>query len=159
MNREPMTSGGYDKLTKELKELKEVKRPQIVEAITIARDFGDLKENAEYHSAKEEQVLIDKKIAELSSVIMQANIIDPSKVDKSKISFGLTAKLLDLSSDKEVTYTIVGANEGDPSKGKISYKTPLAKELIGKEVGDEFTMTLPNSETDYEVLEILYAED
>ena len=156
MNKEPMTEYGYNKLRAELKDLQEVQRPHIVKEIDIARSHGDLKENAEYHAAKEKQAFIESRITELSTMLANAQIIDPSKLEHKKVSFGSTIKILNLDTDKELTYTIVGALESTPQKGLISSSSPIAKSLIGKEVGEEVTIKLPSGESDFEILEIGY---
>lgn len=156
MNKEPMTEYGYNKLRAELKDLQEVQRPHIVKEIDIARSHGDLKENAEYHAAKEKQAFIESRIAELGSMLANAQIIDPSTLEHKKVSFGSTVKILNIDTDKELTYTIVGALESNPQKGLISSSSPIAKSLIGKEVGEEVTINLPSGESDFEILEIGY---
>ncbi len=154
--KEPITQYGYEKLTSELKNLKEVERPNIVKEIDIARSHGDLKENAEYHAAKEKQLFIEARINELSLMLANAQVIDPSTLEHQKVSFGSTVKILNLDNDKIFSYTIVGSIESDPSRGLISFGSPIAKSLIGKSVGDEVSITLPNGETDFEILEINY---
>lgn len=156
--KEPITQYGYEKLTSELKNLKEVERPNIVKEIDIARSHGDLKENAEYHAAKEKQLFIEARINELSLMLANAQVIDPSSLEHQKVSFGSTVKILNLDNDKTFSYTIVGSIESDPSKGLISFGSPIAKSLIGKSVGDEVSITLPSGETDFEILEISYQE-
>ncbi len=156
--KEPITQYGYEKLTSELKNLKEVERPNIVKEIDIARSHGDLKENAEYHAAKEKQLFIEARINELSLMLANAQVIDPSSLEHQKVSFGSTVKILNLDNDKTFSYTIVGSIESDPSRGLISFGSPIAKSLIGKSVGDEVSITLPSGETDFEILEISYQE-
>lgn len=156
--KEPITQYGYEKLTSELKNLKEVERPNIVKEIDIARSHGDLKENAEYHAAKEKQLFIEARINELSLMLANAQVIDPASLEHQKVSFGSTVKILNLDNDKTFSYTIVGSIESDPSKGLISFGSPIAKSLIGKSVGDEVSITLPSGETDFEILEISYQE-
>lgn len=156
MKQDPMTSYGYELLTKELKNLKEVERPNIVKEIDIARSYGDLKENAEYHAAKEKQLLIETRIVELGEMLVNAQVIDPSVLPHAKVSFGSTIKILNLQNDQEIIYTIVGGIESDPAKGRISIGSPIAKSLLGKEEGDEVSIALPNGKSDFEILEITY---
>ncbi|GAA7867169.1 transcription elongation factor GreA [Helicobacter pylori] len=158
MNKEPMSMHGYNKICAELKQLKEVERPNIVKEIDIARGHGDLKENAEYHAAKEKQRFIEARIVDLSEIIANAQVIDPSVLSHNKVSFGSTIKILNLDNDKEFSYTIVGSVESDPAKGLISFGSPIAKSLIGKSKGDAVSIQLPNGESDFEILDIYYKE-
>lgn len=158
MQKEPLTEYGYNKLVKEFKDLKDVQRPQIVQEIDIARSYGDLKENAEYHAAKEKQAFIDARIAELSDMLSRAQVIDPSKLEHKKISFGSTILLCDMDTDEEVEYTIVGGVESNPDRGLISYNSPLAKQLISKQEGDEVTVKLPLCTKEFEILKVFYKE-
>ena len=155
---EPMTKFGYEKLQAELNHLKSVERPAIVKAIEEAVALGDLKENAEYHAAKERQGQIDDRLNELSALLANARIVDPSELEHSRVSFGSTVVLCDLDTDEEVTYTIVGGCESDPDNGLISFNSPLAKQLLGKEEGDEFKVRVPGGEKEYEVLEVKYQD-
>ncbi len=155
---EPMTIYGYEKLQAEVKELRDVRRPAVVKAIEEALEHGDLKENAEYHAAKEQQKLIDQRLAELAEILGNAKIVDPSELEHSKVSFGSTVTLEDLDSGEEVTYTIVGGCESDPDRGLISFHSPLAKQLLGKEEGDEVIVNLPGGKKEYEVVEVTYKE-
>lgn len=156
MNKEPMTAYGYQVLCDELNNLKEVERSNIVKEIDIARSYGDLKENAEYHAAKDKQLFIEARIAELGEMLLNAQVIDPSELAHDKVSFGSTVKILNLDTDKETTYTIVGGIESDPSRGLISFGSPIAKSLLGKTEGDEVTIRLPNGESEFEILEVCY---
>ena len=158
MDKEPMTLAGYNKITGDLEFLKKTERPETVIALEEARQLGDLKENAEYHSAKEKLGLIDSQIAELNAVISKAVIIDPSTLPHNKVSFGSTVSLVDVKTDEEFTYTIVGGVESNAEKGMISFNSPLAKQLMGKEEGDEIKATLPGGIKNYEVLGVYYKE-
>lgn len=158
MDKEPMTRVGYDKLTSELDNLKSKERPQTVIALDEARQLGDLKENAEYHAAKEKLKIIDAQIAELGSMLSKSVVIDPSTLPHVRASFGSTVKLLDLNSEEEFTYTLVGAIEASPEKGFISFNSPLSKQLLGKQEGDEFKAQLPGGTKEFEVLEVYYKE-
>lgn len=153
---EPISQYGYDKLTQELKQLKEVERPHIVREIDIAREHGDLKENAEYHAAKERQLFIDARIKDLSQMLANAQVINPSILPHDKVSFGSTIEIIDLDTEKRHIYTIVGSIESDTSKGRISYGSPIAKALIGKQEGDEISVALPRGECEFEIAKIYY---
>ena len=155
---EPMTIFGYEKLQAEVKDLKEVKRPAVVKAIEEALEHGDLKENAEYHAAKEQQKNIDARLAELQEILGNAQIVDPSELEHAKVSFGSTVVMTDLDTDEEVTYTIVGGAESNPDMGLISFNSPLAKQLLGKEEGDEVKVRLPGGEKEFEIEEVKYQE-
>ena len=158
MDKEPMTLAGYNKITGDLEFLKKTERPETVIALDEARQLGDLKENAEYHSAKEKLGLIDSQIAELNAVISKDVIIDPSTLPHNKVSFGSTVSLVDVKTDEEFTYTIVGGVESNAEKGMISFNSPLAKQLMGKEESDEIKATLPGGIKNYEVLGVYYKE-
>jgi transcription elongation factor GreA len=147
MEKVPMLAEGYERLTADLKALRE-ERPKIVEAIEEARAHGDLSENAEYHAAKERQGQVEAQIAELEDKVSRAQIIDPTTLSGDRIIFGATVTLLD-ESDKPVRYQIVGQTEADANKGRISYNSPLARALIGKQVGDEIEVTVPSGEKFY----------
>ena len=155
---QPMTKFGYEKLTSELNRLKTVERPEIVKAIEEARELGDLKENAEYHAAKERQGQIDSRLHELSDMVANARIVDPSELEHARISFGSTVVLCDLATDEEITYVIVGGCESNPDMGLISFNSPLAKQLLGREEGDEVKAKLPGGEREFEILEVTYRE-
>ncbi|MFN4019084.1 MAG: transcription elongation factor GreA [Erythrobacter sp.] len=147
MEKVPMLAEGYERLTADLKALRE-ERPRIVEAIEEARAHGDLSENAEYHAAKERQGQIEAMISEIEDKVSRAQIIDPATLSGDKIIFGATVTLLD-ENDKPVRYQICGQTEADANKGRISYSSPLARALIGKQVGDEIEVTVPSGEKFY----------
>jgi transcription elongation factor GreA len=153
----PMTKAGAEKLRVELEELKRVKRPQIVEAIAVARAHGDLKENAEYHAAKEQQALIEGRINKLESDLSHCQVIDVATMDPTeRVVFGVTVELLNVDNDQEVKYQIVGEDEADLKHGKISYRSPIARGLIGKQVGDEVEVQTPSGSAVYEILAVHY---
>ena len=158
MDKEPMTRVGYEKITGELDFIKSKERPETVIALDEARQLGDLKENAEYHAAKEKLAIIDVHIAELGAVISKAVIIDPETLPHNKVSFGSTVELVDCTTDEEFTYAIVGGVESSAEKGLISFNSPLAKQLLGKEEGDELTAKLPGGQKNYEILSVGYKE-
>ena len=156
--QEPMTKFGYEKLSSEMNFLKTVERPKIVKAIEEAVELGDLKENAEYHAAKERQGQIDDRLNELSDMLGRAQIVDPSELQHSRVCFGSTVVLCDLDTDEEISYVIVGSIESNPDMGLISFHSPMAKQLLGKEEGDDFKVRLPGGEREFEVLEVKYQE-
>lgn len=158
MDKEPMTRVGYEKITGELDFQKNTERPETVIALDEARQLGDLKENAEYHAAKDKLALIDAQIAELGAIISKAVIIDPETLPHDKVSFGSTIQLVDVDTDEEFEYSIVGGVESNADKGMISFNSPLAKQLLGKEEGDEVTATLPGGQKTFEVLSVSYKE-
>ncbi len=154
MQKQPITEYGRKKLAQELHHLKMVERPQTVEEIDIARGHGDLKENAEYHAARDKLRFIESRIAELGALYDNSQAVDPSKFSHDRVMFGSTVTIMDIDSEEEFTYTIVGTYESNPDKGLISNQTPLAKVLMGKEEGDEVSL---NGKT-YEIIEIEYKE-
>lgn len=158
MQKEPITQKGYDMLCAELNELQKVQRPQTVIELDIARSHGDLKENAEYHAAKEKLAFIDNRIEEIGTVTLNSQILDPSSYEHDTVRFGSTIKLENLDTEDIIEYTIVGAVQSDPTKNMISIQTPLAKVLIGKTTGDELELRLPSGITEYEILDIYYKE-
>jgi transcription elongation factor GreA len=157
MNKFPMTVRGAELLREELQKLKSKDRPQVIQAIAEARAHGDIKENAEYHAAKEQQGFIEGRIKELEGKLSNLQVIDVTTIDaKGKIVFGSTVELLDLQVNKEITYKIVGEDEADIGAGLISYSSPIARALIGKEGGDEISFAAPGGEKHYEVNGVTY---
>ena len=157
MEKTPMTVYGAEKLRAELNELKSVQRPRVIQAIAEAREHGDLKENAEYHAAREQQGFIEGRIQEIEGKLGTAQIIDPRTLNaQGKVVFGATVDLLDLETDKEVTYQIVGEDESDIKAGKISYTSPIARALIGKEVDDVAEVQAPGGVREYEIVAVRY---
>ena len=151
--RAPMTRTGYEKLEGELKRLKSVERPKIVKEIEEARALGDLSENAEYHAAKERQGHIEGRIAMLEDKLARAQVIDPSGQDGDSVRFGATVVLEDADSGAQLTYTILGEDEADVAQGQISITSPVARALLGKEVGDAVTVHVPKGTRELEILE------
>ena len=157
MDKEPITSQGLEKLKKELEELKNIKRPKIIEAIAEARGHGDLKENAEYHAAKEEQSKIESRIIEINDLIARANVIDVTKLEKKdNVIFGSTVHLIDLEINIKKTYKIVGKDEADATKNYIYFRSPMGKALIGKKKKETITVTTPAGEKNFEIIEVKY---
>lgn len=148
----------YEKLSKELEHLKTKERGIIAKVIDEARELGDLKENAEYHAAKDKQGLMEARITELTDVVGRAQVVSPEKLTHERISFGSTVVLCDQKTQGELKYTIVGAYESNPSHGLISIGSPMARALIGKEEGDEVSLVLPSGKTKYDIEEVLYEE-
>lgn len=155
MEKIPMTPAGFEKLDSELKTLKSVDRPAIISAIAEARELGDLKENAEYHSAREKQGFIEGRIKELEAVLGLADVMDPTKFSGA-IKFGATVEIVDEDTDEEKTYQIVGEPEADIENGKLNIKSPLARALIGKDEGDSVEVRTPGGTRSYEILSIQY---
>ncbi len=158
MSKEPMTQYGHNKLKAELTDLKKVQRPETVIELDIARSHGDLKENAEYHAAREKLRFIESRIGELSELLVNSQLIDPSSYAHERIRFGSTILLEDLGSEEELTYIIVGKTESNPERGLISFATPLARGLMGKQEGDEVEITLPMGKKEFEILSVGYKE-
>ena len=157
MNKEPITVEGLEKLKLELDQLKNIKRPQIVAAIAEARSHGDLKENAEYHAAKEQQAQMESRVIEINDVIARANVIDIKKIENNgNIIFGSTVAVKDLEDNKKKIYKIVGRDEADISKHLIYFKSPIGKALIGKSLEDMVVVETPSGEKTFEVLNIQY---
>ena len=156
MEKVPITKTGYEALHVELKTLKDVERPLIIKAISEAREHGDLSENAEYHSAKEKQSFIEGRVKELESLISRADVIDPAKMSGAVIRFGATVGLVDIDTDQERTYQIVGEPEADINNNRLNMRSPLARALIGKEAGDSVEVVTPGGGRSYEVLSVRY---
>ena len=157
MEKEPITIQGLEKLKEELEKLKKIKRPKIIEAIAEARGHGDLKENAEYHAAKEEQAKTESRIIEINDIIARANIIDITKLEKKdNIVFGSTVCLVDLENKEKKIYKIVGKDEADLTKNLIYFRSPIGKALIGKNKKDLITVTTPSGEKKIKILEVKY---
>ena len=157
MKKEPITVTGLEKLKIELDELKNIKRPKIVEAIAEARSHGDLKENAEYHAAKEQQAQLESRVIKINDIIARADIIDVTKIDNDgKVIFGSTVTVTDLESNKKIKFKIVGEDEADINKNLIYFKSPIGKALIGKSLKDMVVVNAPSGERNFEILSIEY---
>ena len=155
MDKFPITVNGEKKLREELDRLTNIERPRIIDAISTAREHGDLKENAEYHAAKEEQGLMEAKINDIESALSNAQVIDVQEIPETgRVIFGSTIKLYDVNSDQEIVYKIVGNLESDPTNGLISIDTPIAKGLVGKFIDDEVTIITPSGQLTYEIIEV-----
>ena len=156
MEKIPMTVDGYARLEAELKHLKSSERPAVIRAIAEARDHGDLSENAEYHAARERQSFIEGRVAELEDKIARAEVIDVSKLSGKAIKFGAKVTLADVDNDEESTYQIVGAEEADVDKGRLSVTSPLARALIGKQTGESVEVATPRGAKSYEVVTVAF---
>ena len=157
MSKVPMTVRGHELLQEELQKLKSVDRPNVVRAIAEARAHGDLKENAEYHAAKEQQGFIEARIKDIEGKLSHKQVIDATAVDaRGKVIFGSTVLILDENTDREITYKIVGEDEADIKQGMISYTSPIARALIGKNEGDAIEFQAPDGVKTYDVLEVRY---
>ena len=157
MDKEPITIKGLENLKSELENLKNVQRPKVVEAIAEARSHGDLKENAEYHAAKEQQALIESRVVAINDLIARANVIDVTKIENNgKVIFGSTVKLQDLENDKRINYKLVGQDEADIKKNFIFFKSPIGKALVGKDKGEMVTVNTPSGEKNFEILDVEY---
>ncbi|TGY88347.1 transcription elongation factor GreA [Marinicauda algicola] len=154
MQKIPMTAEGHQALDAELKHLKSVERPAVIQAIAEAREHGDLSENAEYHAAKERQGWIEGRVQELEDKLARAQVIDTSKMGGDTVKFGATVTVVDEDTDKEATYKIVGEDEADVKSGKISLSSPIARALINKEVGDVVEVNAPGGVKTYEILKV-----
>jgi len=157
MDKEPITVAGLKNLKSELEDLKNIQRPKVVEAIAEARSHGDLKENAEYHAAKEQQALIESRVIAINDLIARANVIDVTKIDNDgKVIFGSTVKVQDLESNKKISYKLVGQDEANISKNLIFYKSPIGKALIGKNKNDIVNVNTPSGERNLEIKDVEY---
>ena len=157
MQRYPMTVKGERTLQEELKQLKSVERPRIIQAIAEAREHGDLKENAEYHAAREQQSFTEGRIQEIESKLSNAQVIDISKLpEQGKVVFGATVGLLNIETDEEIAYQIVGEDEADLKNNKLSYTSPIARAVIGKAVDDSVEVNTPSGLVEYEVMSVEY---
>ncbi len=152
----PMTQAGYESLKSELKQLTSKDRPAVINAISTAREHGDLKENAEYHAAKEQQGFIEGRIQELNEKLALANVIDITKLSGEKVVFGATVSFVDVNTEKESSYQIVGADESDLQKNKISISSPIARALIGKSAGDTLSIPIPKGKIEIEILRVKF---
>ena len=157
MEKEPITIQGFEKLKEELEEIKKIKRPKIIEAIAEARGHGDLKENAEYHAAKEEQAKIEGRVLEINDLIARANVIDITQLEKKdNVIFGSTVDLINLDNNERKTYKIVGKDEADMTKNYIYFRSPIGKALIGKKKKKLVTVTTPSGEKNFEIKDVKY---
>ena len=157
MNKEPITVDGLQNLKKELEDLKNVQRPKVVEAIAEARSHGDLKENAEYHAAKEQQALIESRVIAINDLIARANVIDITKIENDgRVIFGSTVELKDLETNKKITYKLVGQDEADIKKNLIFFKSPIGKALIGKDKGEMIIVNTQKEKKNFEILDVQY---
>ena len=156
MDRVPMTNRGYEMLLEELKQLKNVERPEIIAAIATAREHGDLSENAEYHAAKEKQSFIEGRVREIEDKVSRAQVIDVKQLTGDNIKFGATVLIADEDTDEESTFQIVGVDESDVTVGLLSVTSPLARALIGKTEGDSVDVATPSGGKSYEVVSVRY---
>jgi transcription elongation factor GreA len=157
MEKEPITINGLKNLKSELENLKNIQRPKIVEAIAEARSHGDLKENAEYHAAKEQQGLIEGRVVAINDIIARANVIDVTKIENDgKVIFGSTVKVLDLETNKKISYRLVGQDEADIKKNLVFFRSPIGKAFIGKDKGEMVTVNTPSGERSFEILDVEY---
>ena len=157
MDKEPITVNGLQDLKSELEDLKNVQRPKIVEAIAEARSHGDLKENAEYHAAKEQQGLIEGRVVAINDIIARANVIDVTKIENDgKVIFGSTVEVQDLETNKKISYRLVGQDEADIKKNLVFFRSPIGKAFIGKNKGEMVTFNTPSGEISFEILDVKY---
>ena len=157
MDKVPFTFSGLEKIKLELDNLKKIERPQVIQAISVAREHGDLKENAEYHAAKEQQALIESRVIAINDLIARANVIDVTKIENNgKVIFGATVKVQDLDTNKKISYRLVGQDEADIKKNLVFFKSPIGKSLIGKNKGDMVSVLTPSGEKNFEILAVDY---
>ncbi len=157
MSKVPMTARGEKSLREELVNLKSVQRPRVIQAIADAREHGDLKENAEYHAAREQQSFIEGRVAEIEGTLSNAQVIDVTQLPKTgKVVFGSTVRLLDIDTNEQIVYQIVGDDEADLKLSRISFSSPVARALIAKLEGDEVSVETPGGGKEYEIMEVLY---
>jgi len=157
MDKEPITVSGLKDLKTELEDLKNIQRPKVVEAIAEARSHGDLKENAEYHAAKEQQGLIEGRVVAINDLIARANVIDVTKIENNgKVIFGSTVRVKDLETDKKISYRLVGQDEADIKKNFVFFRSPIGKALVGKDTGEMVTVNTPSGERNFEILDVEY---
>lgn len=156
MERVPMTAEGYARLEVELKRLKTVERPEIIKALTAAREHGDLSENAEYHAARERQSFIEGRVREIEDKMSRAEVIDVGKLSGDEVKFGATVTLADEDTDEQSTYQLVGTDEADVNNGRLSITSPLARALIGKTIGDSVHVNTPGGSKSYEIISVAY---
>jgi transcription elongation factor GreA len=152
----PMTRSGYEALVTELKHLRAVIRPQVIEAVRLAREEGDLRENAEYHGAKEKQAIVEGKIRHLETQLAHAEIIDTTTLGGDRVVFGATVQVREADTEEEKTYRLVGADEANPQKGLISTQAPVARALVGKHIGDTVEISVPRGTLTYEIIAISF---
>ena len=157
MDKEPITINGLKNLKSELEDLKNVQRPKVVAAIAEARSHGDLKENAEYHAAKEQQGLIEGRVVAINDIIARANVIDVTKIDnEGKVIFGSTVKVQDLETNKKISYKLVGQDEADIKKNLVFFRSPIGKSFIGKDKGEMVSVNTPSGKKSFEILDVNY---
>ena len=156
MDKYPITVIGEKKLRKELDNLTNIERPKVIDAISVAREHGDLKENAEYHAAREQQSFIEGRIKDIKLKLSNSEIVDPKKITTDKVVFSAQVKLYDLNDEKEIIYSIVGDDEADIKSGMISVNSPIARSLIGKKEGDIASVEAPSGKKEFEILNISY---
>ena len=157
MDKEPITVNGLKDLKSELEDLRNFQRPKVVEAIAEARSHGDLKENAEYHAANEQQGLIEGRIVAINDIIARANVIDVTKIENDgKVIFGSTVRVKDLETDKKISYKLVGQDEADIKKNLVFFRSPIGKAFIGKDKGEMVPVTTPSGERNFEILDVEY---